>query len=113
MLFDEAITTLRITIDEGPATLVLKLEGRVSGPWASALRESWNSLDRSGSKDLVVDLCGVTHVDTAGREILADIYTQSGARFLADTPMTKYFAEEAVRQGATKRSNEPKGKRGT
>jgi ABC-type transporter Mla MlaB component len=103
---------LRITIDEGPATLVLKLEGRVIGPWACALRESWNSLDRSGTKDLVIDLCGVTHVDTAGRQVLADIYTQSGARFRANTPMTQYFAEEAVRQGATKQSNELKGKQG-
>ncbi|HEV2205775.1 MAG TPA: hypothetical protein VGR36_04515 [Candidatus Acidoferrales bacterium] len=103
---------MKITIDEGPAMLVLKLEGRVIGPWACALRESWNSLDRSGRKTLVVDLREVTHIDAAGREILADIYTQSGARFLANTPMTKYFAEEAVRQGATKQSNETKGKRG-
>lgn len=112
VLSNEAITTLKITIDDGPAMLVLKLEGRITGPWARALRESWSSLDRSGSKDLVIDLCGVTHVDLAGREILAGIYTQSGAQFLADTPMTKYFAEEAVRQGATKPAKERKGKRG-
>lgn len=103
---------MRITIDDSPATLVLKLEGRIAGPWATALRESWDSLERSSGKNLLVDLCGVTQVDAAGRQVLADIYTQGGARFLADSPMTKYFAEEAVRQGATKQSNELKGKRG-
>jgi anti-anti-sigma regulatory factor len=103
---------LKITIDEGPAMTTLKLEGRIVGPWAGALRESWDSLKHSGSKDLVVDLCGVTHIDTAGREILADMYQQTGARFVADTPMTKYFAEEAVRQGATDQQSTRKGKRG-
>jgi anti-anti-sigma regulatory factor len=104
--------TLKITIDDGPATLKLKLEGRIVGPWADALRDSWNSLKDSGSRGLVVDLCGVTNIDTAGRQILADIYKRSRARFLADTPMTKYFAEEAVRQGAMDQKKDRKGKRG-
>lgn len=103
---------MKITIDEGPATTTLRLEGRIAGAWADALRESWNSLMDSGSKALVIDLCGVTHVDSAGKETLADMYQQTGARFLADTPMTKYFAEEAVRQGATNQQSTRKGKRG-
>ena len=108
----EATKTLKITIEDRPETLTMKLEGRITGPWSKALRESWDSLRQSDRKHFVVNLCGVTHVDAAGRQILADIHRQTGARFLADTPLTKYFAEEAVRQGATDRKDNRKGKRG-
>ena len=30
-----------------------------------------------------------------GRNLLAEIHAKTGAEFLADTPLTKYFAEEA------------------
>jgi len=109
---ERANTTLKITIDDGPATLTMKLEGRIAGPWTSALEESWNSLRQSDRRRFVVDLCGVTHVDAAGRHILAAMHRQSGARFLADTPLTKYFAEEAIRQGTTNSKGNPTGKRG-
>jgi hypothetical protein len=29
-----------------------------------------------------------------GRRVLTEIYKKTGADFLADTPMTEYFAEE-------------------
>lgn len=102
---------MKITIDDRSATLTMKLEGRIVGPWTDALQESWDSL-RQSRKNLVVDLRGVTHVDAAGRRILADIHRQTGASFLADTPLTKYFAEEAIRQGMTHRKDNRKGKRG-
>lgn len=100
---------MRITIDDGPATLTLKLEGRVAGLWASELRKSWDSLPSPKSRTVVVDLCGVTHVDSAGKEVLADIHKQTGAQFLADTPMTKYFAEEACCQGGKQAKGKKRG----
>ncbi len=36
-------------------------------------------------------------MDAAGRQVLADIHQRTGAEFLANSPMTKYFAEEARR----------------
>jgi hypothetical protein len=36
-------------------------------------------------------------VDGTGRELLAEIHAKSGAKFAADTPLSKYFAEEATR----------------
>jgi hypothetical protein len=36
-------------------------------------------------------------MDLNGRRVLADIHKVTGADFLADTPMTKYFAAEARR----------------
>ncbi len=37
-------------------------------------------------------------MDLAARRMLASIYKTVGAEFVADTPMTKYFAAEAQRQ---------------
>jgi hypothetical protein len=34
-------------------------------------------------------------MDTEGRRVLADMHKENAAHFIADTPMTKYFAEEA------------------
>jgi len=72
------------------------LEGRVVGPWVDVLDRAWRDLISSlGSKKFLVDLRGVTHVDRDGTQVLADIHKTTGAKFVADTPMTKYFAAEA------------------
>jgi len=87
---------LRITINEEPKKLTLKLEGRVAGPWVGELDRTWHSLCAAlEKKALSIDLCDVTYVDREGRKILADIYRQTRAQFEADTPLAEYFAEEA------------------
>lgn len=88
--------TLRITVNEGPESTTMKLEGKLIGPWVAELDRAWRSLVASlSSKKLRVDLRGIVRIDPDGRDILAEIHRQTGAEFLADTPMTKYFAEEA------------------
>lgn len=100
---------MKITTGEGPKEITLKLEGRIAGLWVPEFRQAWKSLVGAlGDKKLVVDLRGVTHVDVAGRESLAEVYKQTGARFLADTPMTKYFADEA-RQSNTQNGRTERG----
>lgn len=90
---------LKITVDEGPEAAMLRLEGRVTGPWVNEFQQAWHSLAASlGSKKLSVDLRGVTHMNADGRRILAEIHDKTGAEFMADTPMIKYFAEEARRR---------------
>jgi anti-anti-sigma regulatory factor len=87
---------LRITIHEEPQTSTLRVEGRLAGLHVGELDRTWRSVAASlGSKKLRVDLCGVTHIDLNGRQVLADIHRGTGAEFVADNPMTKYFAEEA------------------
>lgn len=89
------VITLKITVNDEPETATMKIEGRVAGPWVAEFERAWQSLLASlGTKKLRVDLCGITHMDGNGRQVLAEIYKQTGAEFLADTPMTKYFAEE-------------------
>jgi len=92
--------TLKITIhDEPNARLKLKLEGQVAGPWVRELYRTWQSLTPVlESRKLVIDLCGVMHMDSDARNLLAEIYKKSGPDFLANTPITRYFADEARRR---------------
>lgn len=94
----EGMFTVRITIHDEEKLVTLKIEGRAAEPLVSELHRAWQDLAPSlGSRKLSVDLRGVTFMDLAGRHLLAEIHAKTGADFLADTPMTKYFAEEAIR----------------
>lgn len=88
---------MRVTIQQTDIErITLKIEGRVAGVQVPELQRAWCELAPSlGKRSLLVDLCGVTHMDGTGRRVLADIYAMTRAKFLADTPLTKYFAEEA------------------
>jgi ABC-type transporter Mla MlaB component len=90
---------MRVTInDREGGQVTLKIEGKVAGPQVPELDRAWHNLASSlGEKRLQIDLRGVTHVDGTGRSLLAEIHAQSGAEFMADTPLTKYFAQEAQR----------------
>ena len=91
------MTVLKITLlDEEFRCVTLKIEGRVAGLEVPVLDRAWQDLAPSlGVRKLSVDLRGVTFIDAAGRDVLAEIHSRTNARFLANTPMTKYFAEEA------------------
>ena len=76
--------------------MTLKIEGKVAGVQVPELKRAWKDLGPSiGERRLRVDLRGVTHIDGTGRNLLAEIHAKTGAEFLADTPLTKYFAEQA------------------
>jgi len=75
----------------------MKLEGRVVGSWVDEVRRAWRSLDSSwGLKKLNLDLRGVSFVDSEGRRLMQEIYEKTGAAFLTNSPLTTYFAEEAM-----------------
>jgi ABC-type transporter Mla MlaB component len=87
---------LKMTVNDELGRTTVRLEGRVAGPWVNECTRTWQSLAPSlGSKKLRIDLRDVTHVDGKGREFLAEMYRETGADFLADTPMSKYFAQQA------------------
>jgi hypothetical protein len=74
----------------------MKIEGKIAGSAVPVLLQCWQELAPTlGDGKLLVDLRGVTYVDEAGRNLLADIHAKQGAAFLGDTPLTKYFAEVA------------------
>ena len=95
MLIDQK--PLRITFQEGPRVLTIKLEGHVAGAQVDELSRAWRSVAPSrGRKNVVIDLHDLIFIDQAGIAVLAGICRQTGARFNADTPLTRYFAEEAL-----------------
>jgi hypothetical protein len=90
---------VRLTIqDANGRGVIMKIEGKLAGLQVPELRRAWQVLAPSmGPRKLLLDLRGVTHVDAPGRILLAEIHAKAGAEFMADTPLTKYFAEEAAR----------------
>jgi len=89
---------LKITVRERPEMTTLQLEGKVIGPWVKEFDQAWRSLaDSQGTKKLCVDLRDVTQMDPDARLVLADIYKRTRADFIADTPISAYFAAEARR----------------
>jgi len=75
----------------------MKLEGKIGGLWVDELERTWTSLEPLlGSKKLQLDLRGVAFADEKGRKLLRDIYQKTHAGFLTDSPLTKYFADEAM-----------------
>lgn len=96
---------MRVTIQQlGNDGVIMKIEGKIAGPNVPELNQAWRDLEPPlGQRKLLVDLRGVTHVDGTGRDLLAEIHQETSAEFLADTPLTKYFAEVA-QQGIRTRS---------
>ena len=88
---------MRITIHEPPGAVIFKIDGRVADPFLIEFQRAWQELAPSlGSRKLSVDLRGVTFMDMSGRQLLAEIYAKTGADFIADRPLAKYYAEEAM-----------------
>jgi anti-anti-sigma regulatory factor len=63
---------LRITRVAGP---VLKLEGRLLGPWVDELRRACADLENPPGR-LCLDLAAVTFVDAAGARLLRELRQQ-------------------------------------
>jgi anti-anti-sigma regulatory factor len=92
---------LRITVQESNGAQTIKLEGKIAGPWVEEFNRTWLSISPSlGAKELQLDLRGVAFVDTKGRDLLRKIYRQTNARFLADSPWTRYFVHDAMRESS-------------
>jgi len=92
---------LRITIEENPKAAVIKLEGRIAGPWVAELSKVWvESAPQFADKSLALDLRSVTYADNAGTQVLRGIYAQTRAELVAGTPWTQFLAEQITRDGA-------------
>lgn len=70
------------------------------GLWVPECRRSWLGIRSTLSgKKLSLDLCGLTFVDSAGLNVLSEIYGATNAAFVADSPLTKHFVEQIIRGG--------------
>ncbi len=90
---------LRITFEENSNAIVIKLEGRIAGPWATELGRLWNEKAPAFTqKKLSLDLRETTFADAGGIKVLRIIYSQTEAAILTGTPWTEYLAEEVARK---------------
>jgi hypothetical protein len=88
---------LKLTNEQTSGQVTIRLEGKLSGSWVEEFDRVWRSLGPwPGPNTLSIDLRDLTFADRAGRTLLAAIYRQTGAEFIANTPLTKYIAEEAM-----------------
>jgi len=79
----------------------MKLEGRVAGPWAGELNRVWvEAAPQLAQKKLIIDLHNVTYADAAGKQALREIYNDTHAEFVANTPWTQFLVEEVTAQKA-------------
>ena len=83
---------LRITAtNNGHQYVLLRLEGRVAGPWVAEL---WKSCEKvlGDGKALVLNLADVSFLDSAGVKLLATIHAR-GAELADCSP----FVEQQLR----------------
>jgi hypothetical protein len=72
---------LRISHESTADTTVLRLEGRLSGPWVAEARTGWKAAAAAPDRrPLVVDLRDVLTVDAGCRALLAEMQ-RGGATF--------------------------------
>ncbi len=90
---------LRISVKSADGWVDMRLEGKVIGPWVEECQRTWESIrPELQAKKLRLDLRGMTFMDGRGTELLREIRRASGAEVLADSPLTKYFAERIMRE---------------
>jgi hypothetical protein len=88
---------MKVSMNEEAMVATLKVEGRVVGPWATELGRTWHDLWTSTNpKRLRLDIRGVTFADQSGSQIFREIVRVTGADIVADSPLTRYFANLAA-----------------
>ena len=91
---------LRITRIDTPTQQKLILEGRLTLPWIADLRAHWEvTRHEDPARKFVVDLRGVTRIDSAGENALAQMEDQ-GAEFLVSSLRIKDFLERLKNKDA-------------
>jgi len=90
--------------DGRPKTLTL--EGRLAGPWVAELERVWKEFKRSSTGALVVDLTGVTFVETQGKALLSQIW-QDGAELLVTGCCMRSLVDD-IASSAPRRHSEDK-----
>lgn len=75
---------LKISVQDEPQQVTLKLEGSLAGTWVMELEDSWRTANPTlAGRPLCVHLNRVEHVDNAGRYLLA-LLCYRGALLTAD-----------------------------
>jgi outer membrane protein len=85
---------LRITTETKRAKTVITVEGRIVGPQVATLEQCWRELFANAPKQkYVVNLCGVSFIDKAGKVLLQEMY-RLGAEFQAVGCLNQAIVDE-------------------
>jgi anti-anti-sigma regulatory factor len=87
---------LKITTLLTAKSTVLRLEGRLAGPWVQELERCWDTtIGTPTDHPLSLDLSAVTYVDSDGKDLLKKIH-QQGAKLVASGCLTRCIVNEIV-----------------
>ena len=87
---------MKITTHLNGESTVLRLEGRLAGPWVQELERCWDATVGASTRHLLsVDLSAVTYVDSEGKNLLKKIHKQ-GAKLVASGCLTTCIVNEIV-----------------
>src|SRR4029077_123095 len=87
---------LKITTLLNAKSTVLRLEGRLAGPWVQELERCWDfTVGTPTDHPLSLDLSAVTYVDSDGKDLLKKIH-QQGAKLVASGCLTSCIVNEIV-----------------
>jgi len=99
---------LRITPTEKSNSLGLRLEGRLEGPWVEVLRKTWtDTLNQSAQQQIVIDLDGVSFVDSVGRALLLNMQEEGVGLIKASA-----FLREMLRLNGSNLNRQESDKKG-
>ena len=77
---------LQITVEEDNREVWIRLDGSVAGMDVADLCRAWAEVaPRRGTRQVKIDLRGVTESDNAGVQILGEMYSRTNARLMAGT----------------------------
>lgn len=85
---------LRVTVSDDEKGATFKLEGKLAHEWVAEAEKAWLGFSATPRRErIAVDLCGVSFVDDAGRDLLVRMHG-SGARLVGTSLMTSALIEE-------------------
>lgn len=88
---------LRITTEQKRGRIVLSVEGRLAGPWVSALEQCWRELHgNSPRQKFCINLCGVSFIDASGKMLLKEMH-RLGGEITAEGCLNQAVVNEIVR----------------
>lgn len=90
---------LRITVLNDERGLTFKLEGKLAHEWVAEAEKAWTDIcNLPQQQRIIVDLCGVSFVDEAGRQLLVRMHA-CGAKLIGTGPMSSALIEEICGDG--------------
>ena len=92
---------LRITITEESESAIMRLEGKLVGPWVEELRQCWHKILRQvKGRAVIADLGEVTFVDAPGKKLLQEMRT-ARVKLVGRGVLTNYILEQIERSRAS------------